>query len=42
MVAAVVSTVKVAEEKKRKVSPPLAVETSVIPTPHSREVESEE
>jgi hypothetical protein len=42
MVAAVVSTMMVAKEKKRKVSPPLAVETSVIPTPHSREVESEE
>jgi hypothetical protein len=46
--AAVVSVVKVAEKKmkknkrNRKTSPPLAVERPAIPTPQSREVESEE
>jgi hypothetical protein len=39
-----VTAVKVAEKKKRKrtTSPPLAVEIPVIPTPLSREVESNE
>jgi hypothetical protein len=50
--AAAVSAVKAAEKKKkkkkkkkkrkRKTSPPPAVETLAIPTPQSREVESEE
>jgi hypothetical protein len=41
--AAAVSAVKAAEKKKkrkRKVSPPPVVETPVIPTPQTREVES--
>jgi hypothetical protein len=42
--AATVSTVKAAEKKKkkRKASPPPAVKVPAIPTPQSREIESEE
>jgi hypothetical protein len=40
--AAKTAKIEVEKKKNRKTSPPLAVETLVIPTPPSREVESDE